>query len=155
MKKALSVVLAMLMVFSMVGVMAFAEGETDTSNLVTYKFLNDDGTVYSVFQVAAGVENFDMTECIPEEPTKADTETTRYIFKHWILVENPEDTEGVVYYRGTIEAPTADMAGQELLFKAVYSTEDISARQSFWNFIESLFERINLLFEYFALVFQW
>ena len=27
--------------------------------------------------------------------------------------------------------------------------------QSFWNFIESIFERINMIFEYFAEIFNW
>lgn len=144
MKKALSVVLAMLMVFSMVGVMAFAEGET---RYITYTFLDEDGSLIKEFQMAED-SNVIITTLVPDEPVKPDTEDTRYIFKHW------EAEDGTIYYKSTIKNPTADTP-DTVTFKAVYSEEDISSRQSFWNLIESIFERINLIFEYFAAIFQW
>ena len=148
MKKALSVVLAMLMVFSMVGVMAFATDETATeTKYVTYKFLNDDGTLIKEFQMAVD-SNVVITTLVPEEPVKAETEDTRYLFKYWV------DKDGTIYYRSTIKNPTADTP-DEVVLTAVYSEEDISGRQSFWSLVESIFERINRIFEYFAAIFEW
>ena len=148
MKKALSVVLAMLMVFSMVGVMAFAEGEEVSPDYARYVFLNDDGKVIKTFDVKIG-ENVTITQEIPEEPLKAETPEARYIFKHWV------DENGTIYHRSTIKAPTENDGGKTFTYTAVYSVEDISVRQSLWNLIESIFERINRLFEYFATIFEW
>lgn len=146
MKKALSVLLSVLVIFSMVGVMAFAEGEATEGNLVTVVFKDGDNVLASI-QVVPGTN---LTQYAPEEPTKPATEETEYIFKGWDYVECETDGDRVYYSAGL---PT--VGEEDMTFVAVYSENDISGYQSFWNFVESLFERINRLFEYFAEIFQW
>ena len=143
MKKALSVVLAILVAFSMFAVVAAAETEADLSQAVKVTFvISEDPLVEEVVYLKAGEI---ITEYTPENPTKADTDTTRYTFKGW---QSSED--GQLYYKSTIPNPTADVT-----YTAVFSEEDISSRQSFWNLVESIFERINMIFEYFAIIFNW
>ncbi len=149
MKKTLAVILSMLMIFSMVGVMAFAEDEA--TNIVTYVFINEGQEIKRI-EVDPFADAFvTMTPHIPENPSKPNTETTEYIFKGWVL----EGGDGTVYYQTTIPAPTQADAGKTFTYVASYSENDISGYQSFWNFVESIFERINLLFQYFAEIFQW
>lgn len=143
MKKALSVILSMLVIFSMVGVMAFAADEA----LVNVVFLDDNGETIHNVQLAEGTN---ISSYAPENPSKPDTDTTEFIFKGWDYVESETDGDRLYYKNGL---PTA--TGETMTFKAVYSENDISGYQSFWNLIESIFERINRLFEYFAEIFQW
>lgn len=143
MKKALSVLLSMLMIFSMVGVMAFAEGEETETVLV--EFINEGQVIASIEAVPGTILN----KYAPEYPTKEDTETTRFTFKGWECSE-----DGKLYYaNSTLPVPAEGQT--KITFTAVYSEEDLSDRMTFWNFIESIFERINLIFEYFATVFSW
>lgn len=143
MKKALSVLLSVLVVLSMFSVMAFAEG---TEPPITVKFVDDDGTtVIKEIKVEAGAI---LTQYAPENPVKPDVEgETEYTFKGWVA------EDGTIYYANTL--PTPDGSDLEVVFTASYSAKDVSGYQSLWNFIESIFERINKLFEYFATVFQW
>lgn len=150
MKKTLSIVLAMLMIFSTMGVMAFAQ---DEAQKVTYIFKNGDNTVATV-TVVDSISAQELIPNIPASPVKEDTETTRYTFKGWKL---EGDDSGALYYQTTIPVP-ADMpegAASPYVFVAEFSEEDISGRQSFWNFIESIFERLNMIFAYFAEIFGW
>lgn len=143
MKKALSVLLSVLVVLSMFSVMAFAEG---TEPPITVKFVDDDGTtVIKEIKVEAGAI---LTKYAPENPVKPDVEgETEYTFKGWVA------EDGAIYYANTL--PTPDGSDLEVVFTASYSERDVSGYQSLWNFIESIFERINKLFEYFATIFQW
>ena len=144
MKKALSIVLAMLMIFSTVGVMAFAEGETATDK-ITYIFKVDDNVVQQ-FEIDP-TEVKDLKNHL-EVPTKESTETTEYIFKGW------KGENGVTYYPEAVPVRVED-AGKTLTFTAEFSSKEITATQSFWKLVESIFARINLIFEYFAKIFEW
>lgn len=140
MKKALSVVLSMLVIFSMVSIMAFAAEPP-----ITVKFVDYDGTVIQEVKV---VEGTILTEYAPANPVRPDVEgETEYTFKGW------RGEDGNLYYQSTL--PTPDGSDLEVIYTAEYSEKDVSGYQSFWNFIESIFERINKLFEYFAEVFNW
>lgn len=143
MKKALSVLLSVLVVLSMFSVMAFAEG---TEPPITVKFVDDDGTtVIKEIKVEAGAS---LPQYAPENPVKPDIEgETEYTFKGWVA------EDGITYYANTL--PTPDGSDLEVIFTASYSAKDVSGYQSFWKFIESIFERINKIFEYFAIVFNW
>lgn len=145
MKKALSVLLSMLMIFSMVGVMAFAEGEED--KFAHYVFVVDD-EIFNEFDLVPESET--QISTLIDNPAKADTETTRYIFKGWVLKDDETET---LWYASTIPAPKAEDAGKTFVYTAVFSEEDLTERQTFWNLIESIFERINKIFEYFAEIF--
>ncbi len=144
MKKALSVLLSMLVIFSMLGVVAYAEGE---ENLVTVEYYNE-GSLIKTVKVAPGTI---IDEYVPANPSKPATETEEYIFKGWRC-----DLDNKLYYEETVQYIFEDCeAGSTVRFYAEYSVKDIGSRQSFWNFIESIFERINLIFQYFAKIFEW
>ena len=150
MKKVISVLLSMLMIFSMVGVMAFAEDAENSGNTVV-----DKATVTVIFYDEDGVTKLEEIRLEPNEelstkiknPEKADTETTRYIFKGW------QAKDGTIYYQSTLPTPTEADENTTIEYVAVYSKEDLTQRQTFWNLIESIFERFNLLFQYFAEIF--
>ena len=145
MKKTLALILAILVAFSMFSVATFAEGEAADDGLVTVKFLDDDGTEIKVFRVVAGQY---ITSYIPANPEKADTETTRYTFKGW-----RSDFDGELYYSNS--SVTIPAAYDTVTFIAEYSEKDISGRQNLMQFFKSIFERINLIFEYFATIFNF
>ena len=148
MKKALSLILAILVAFSMFAVVAAAEGETgdDLSNTVKVTFvISEDPYVAEVVYLARGEM---LTQYTPENPVKQDTDTTRYTFKGW-----KSSADEKIYYKSTIPTPDADT--YQITYTAVFAEEDISGRQSFWNLIESIFERINKIFAYFAIIFNW
>ncbi|MBQ8503700.1 MAG: hypothetical protein IJ491_05415 [Clostridia bacterium] len=144
MKKALSVLLSVLVIFSMVGVMAFAAEEP----AITVQFKDWDGKVVKEIQVDSGTI---ITQYAPENPERADTDDTDYTFAGW------RGEDGELYHKSTF--PTPVLAEGEttktVVYTAEYTEKDTSGYQSFWNFIESIFERINMLFEYFAEVFNW
>ena len=135
MKKALSVVLALIVALSMFSVMAFA------GDLVNVKFVVDGATKADV-SVEAGTI---LTQYVPEVIQEYETDTTRYTFKGW-----QAEGDDTIYYSNTLPKAEADV-----VYVAVYAEKDISGNQSFWNFIETLFERLNLLFEYFATIFNF
>ncbi len=139
MKKALALILSLLVAFSMLTVAAFAEGD-----LVTIKFVDSDGKGIKTVQVAPGTL---MTPYVPENPEKADTETTRYTFIGW---KSSVDTDEEPYSKNTVPNARVDVT-----YTATYSEKDISQNQTLWNFIESIFARINLIFQYFAEIFRF
>ena len=149
MKKALAVVLSLLMAFSMFGVMAFAEGETTEELPPINVIFTVDGTVVQSVHVNSGEY---LTAYVPKTPTKADTDTTRYTFKGW-------KTEGddTIYYTSTLPVPTLEEGetSKTIEYYAVFAEEDISTNQSFLEFIKSVFERFNLILEYFATIFNF
>ncbi len=146
MKKALALALALLMTFSMFGVMALAAQEADPP--ITVKFMVDN-EIYKVVKVNSG-EN--LSPYLDSYPVKGDTDTTRYTFVGW-------QTEGDDnrYYNSTLPEPVLGEGEvtKEIVYTAVFSEEDISGRQSFLSFLGSIFERLNLLFEYFATIFNF
>ncbi len=161
MKKALSLVLALLVALSMFSIASFAAEEGDT---VEVKFVyqtpgvgegnSNPETVDPIEFNTVIIENGGAlpTGVVPDVPDQfegmIDGKTYRFTFKGWRC-----DANDKLYYDGTINF--AEIDADKVTFTAEYSTEDISSRQSFWNLIESIFERINKIFEYFAVVFNW
>lgn len=140
MKKALSIVLSLLVIFSMFSCVAFAADAT-----VTVQFVSD-GKVLKTDILHGG-----DAIIAPENPAKAATKTTEYTFIGWTEDENGE---GKVYQASNFGLVPSDLAdGTVITYYAQYAEGEVVVRQTFWNFIESIFERINLLFEYFAAVF--
>lgn len=149
MKKALSVLLSVLMIFSVIGFAVSAE-ETDPSEYVTVKFYNYDGTLLSEISVLPGTTEL-IRGNIPENPERAADDTAEYLFKGWVC-----NLDGETYYQNTVlVAVTGLEAGDVVEFHADYSATKKTTTQSFWKFVESVFERINLIFAYFAKIFEW
>lgn len=141
MKKALSIVLSLLVIFSVFSCVAFAASDAT----VTVQFVSD-GKVLKTDSLHAG-----DAIIAPANPSKAATETTEYTFVGWTEDENGE---GKVYQASNLGLVSDDLAdGTVITYYAKFAEGEVVVRQTFWNFIESLFERINLLFEYFAAVF--
>jgi len=142
MKKAFSVLLSVLVIFSMVGVMAFAAEPPITVNFVDY-----DGKVLKTINVLPGAQ---INEYVPANPERADTDTTDYTFAGW------KDENGNLLHKSTIPVAPQLAEGEAtktVTYTASYTEKDTTGYQTFWNFIESIFERINMLFQYFAEIF--
>lgn len=167
MKKTLSVILAVILMFSAVSVMAFAEDAVQTEEeLITVKFYwdiadLDGGEPKNVVQIAAGenlVEHFSWYDCRPETPVKESTETTKYTFDIWEEYRMGDDGNWIATgnegYTGTLKLPADAENGDEIIFVAKYYEEEIKENVSFWALIASIFARFNQIFEYFAKVFE-
>lgn len=145
MKKTLAMLLAVLVALSMFSVAAFAaEGD------VTVQFKNDGVVIDEVTLTAGSIDA--IGPHIPENPVKASDGEYTYTFKGWQL---EGDDSGALYQKNTIKTPGAEYAGETIIYVAVFSAEEIVETQTFWNFIESIFERINLIFQYFAEIFRF
>ena len=145
MKKTLALILAVLVAFSM---FSFATIAAD-GDLVNIKFMNN-GKVYHSIDVRPGEA---LTPYVPADPTREpDVDAngkvvTEYIFKGWAISEDSD----VLYFKNTLPA-----AGEEdVTYMAIYSAKEVRESQTFWEFIESIFARINLIFEYFARIFDF
>ena len=79
MKKALAVLLSVLVAFSMFTVMTFAAGSTAEPTPITIKFVVDDTTVREI----AVKDGEILTPYAPENPAKESTDTTKYTFAGW------------------------------------------------------------------------
>ena len=156
MKKALALVLSLLVAFSMFSVVSFATeadveeiepGTQISEGYVKIEFVKD-GLVVRTLKAKLGVSI--PADLVPEVEKEYYLETEdgkeyKYTFTGWT-----SNVDGKPYYAGTIPAAAANVQ-----YTATYMEEDYSERQSFWQFVESIFERINLLFEYFATIFNF
>lgn len=151
MKKTLAMLLAVLVALSMFSVAAFAEDSVAT----------EAGKVTVIFKVEADAKDYktiifdvtgndSITSLVPENPTKASDGKYDYTFKGWVI---EGDESGNIYYKDSIPTPTAEDAGKTITYIAAFKTEPVKKTQTFWNFIESIFERINLIFRYFENIF--
>lgn len=157
MKKALSIVLSVLVIFSMFSMaVSAAPGEDYNENIVTITF-KVEGEVYKEIKVMPGalfneylIEG-GVAELVP--PTKASTETTKYIFRCWV-----NEADGSEGQPGTFPAAPKAEEGETQITQVTYVADftpvDIIENQTFWAFLQSIFERINKIFEYFAKVFE-
>ncbi len=172
MKKTLALILSILVAFSMFTVAAFAEGETEDTNtelnnLVKVVFIDSDKeTVISTVYVSYGDA---LIPYAPENPVKEADENTKYTFEGWISnipVNGAADNS--VYYRNTLPTvPSKDNLDVATLtyeneayngcivYTAEYMETPITNNQTFWKFVQSIFARINLIFEYFATIFDF
>ncbi len=156
MKKALAVVLSVLVVFSMFSMAVSAATVPVEGAKVTVEFVDLDGKQialvgYADIKDSEAVDFPEIEDKIErdEKQTDGTTKKYRYTFQGW--KSNKDDTK--LYYAGTLSKHPS-VTGH-IVLRAQYAQEDLSGRQSFWQFIESLFARINVLFEYFATIFNF
>ena len=147
MKKTLSLILAVLLLFS-VGAMSVS-----AANLVTVNFVVDDVIVYTIETLPEEifVDRLQQGEQALKTPVKAPDETYEYTFKYWECKEL-----GVTATTGNIPAVGDPAEGHPsvITYEAVFAKEEIRQTQSFFKFLETIFARINMIFEYFAKVFE-
>ncbi len=152
MKKALAVLLSVLVAFSMFTVMTFAAGSTAETTPITVMFVVDDSIVREI-----AVKNGEiLTPFAPENPAKNSTDTTKYTFKGWQAQdENGNVLDEALYQKSTLPSPylAEGETSKTIIYKAVFTEKNIEGNQTFLGFIASIFERLNLLFRYFAEVF--
>lgn len=146
MKKALSILLSVLVVLSMFGMVAAAEDIPVSEDIVDVKFMVDEQVIYEL-QVKPGIIFVSRLDALGV-PEKESTETTKYTFMYW------ENEHGNHFTTGNIPAVDENFEGEEIIYKAVFAEEDIVENQSFFKFLQTIFERINMIFEYFAKVFE-
>lgn len=139
MKKTLALILAMLVAFSMFSVAAVA-----TDNLVSVQFVDYDGKEIQSSSVTIGES---ISAYAPNDPVRENTDKAEYTFAGW-KSNNPEDTK--VYSKYQLPAAT-----ENVIYTATYSEEKVTAGQNLLQFFRSIFERINLIFQYFATIFNF
>ncbi len=140
MKKTLALILAVLVAFSMFSVAAVA-----ADDLVSVQFVDYDGKEIKISHVIVGE---DISAYAPkEDPARENTDKVKYTFAGW-KSNNPDDTK--VYSKYQLPAATEDV-----VYTATYSEEKITAGQNLLQFFRSIFERINLIFQYFATIFNF
>lgn len=152
MKKALAVLLSVLVAFSMFTVMTFAADSTADPTPITIKFVVDDGVVREI-----AVKNGEiLTPYAPENPAKNDTETTKYTFKGWQMQDkNGNVLDEKLYQKSTLPAPylAEGETSKTIIYKAVFAEKNIEGNQTLLGLFASIIERINMLFRYFAEIF--
>ena len=141
MKKIIAVLLSVIMLFSVVSIAVFAEGEEDVKTYYTITFVDYDGTHLGSRQVAEG----GIVDA-PENPSRAATDKTEYIFKGWKSSNGDENV-----YSG----PTLPRATEDVTYTAVYAEKEIKEYLTFWKLVASVLERINKIFEYFNKIFDF
>ena len=151
MKKTLALVLTVLLAFSMFSMAASAA-------TTKVRFVDLYGKEIKTIEYDYAAEGKLAAADFPEVDTNYErdelqedgsTKKYEYTFKGWRC-----DACGDLHYPSTFSS--ADHAKYtEVLLSAEYAKEDKSGNQSFWQFIESLFARINVLFEYFATIFNF
>ena len=139
MKKTLALILAMLVAFSMFSVATVA-----ADNLVSVQFVDYDGKEIQSSSVTIGDS---ISACAPDNPVRENTDKAEYTFIGW-KSNNPEDTK--VYSKYQLPAAT-----ENVIYTATYSEEKVTAGQNLLQFFRSIFERINLIFQYFATIFNF
>jgi hypothetical protein len=140
MKKALALLLSVLVALSMFSVAAFA-----TEGLVKITFLADDGTtIKKVLEVNPGAIFTGDIPANPEAPVNPE-EGYEYTFAGW-----RSSLDDKLYYEGTMNP-----ASEDVTYTAEFTSKKVKETQSFFKFLESIFERINLIFQYFAEIFRF
>ncbi len=149
MKKALSVLLAVLVAFSMCSVFAFA---ADEQTPITVRFINDGKPIKEVSVQNGAI----LTSSTPDNPTKESTETTKYVFAGWQAQDEAGNVlDETLYQKSTIPSPylAEGETTKTICYVAIYTEKDITGNQSLLAFIQSIFARLNMIFEYFAKIF--
>ena len=146
MKKTLSLLLAVLMIFSVCSfTLASAEGEAATVKIIFYDY---DNTVIEEKMVVPGGK-FTGPAAAPARPNevKDDVEYV-YTFKGWAKLVDGVADESQLYYTQTF-----DFVEEDTQYIAVYSVEEREPIMTFWNLIEMIFSKFNEIFEYFFKIF--
>ena len=142
MKKIIAVLLSVLLLFSALSVVSFAEGEVEEKPIYKITFVDYDGTPLGSRQVPQG-----GIISAPENPARAEDKENKieYIFKGW-----SSDGGAPTYSGNTLPLATADVT-----YTAVYAENKKGDNLTFWQLVASIFARINKIFEYFNKLFDF
>ena len=173
MKKVLSVFVAAIMLFTCFGVMAYAEDGGEIKDPATAKFTylvptydangNANGaektTITVLFENNSVFTSDLMNTWLRDMPKQvvyqydvdeygsSRKETVTYTFDYFTIEGHDE---GERYkFEGTGEKVMTD----GVVFVANYTKKDTGDTVTFWELVQSIFARINLIFEYFAEIF--
>lgn len=149
MKKALSVLLAVLMMFSLCSV-AFAKDSEDSASKqqVVLTFLNHDLTTYET-KVAYANEKFTGPAVSPTRANETiDGKEYSFKFRGWAEYNNGEVGEKIY------NTQTFDYVSADTTYIAVYAKEEVEEIMTFWNLIQMIFSKFNMIFEYFFEIFK-
>ncbi len=142
MKKIIAVLLSVIVLFSAISVVSFAEDETEVTPIYKITFVDYDGTALGSRQVPQG-----GIISAPENPTRAEDKENKieYIFKGWSA------DGGATTYSGN----TLPLATEDVTYTAVYAENKKSDNLTFWQLVASFFARLNKIFEYFNKIFDF
>ena len=174
MKKVLAVFLAAIMMLSCFGMAAFAEGGEEIKVPIEITFVYyvntydengvangikeeklvqtmEKGTAISAEQMNSWINDimpkkvsYDYT--VNEDYTTR-TETRSYTFMYFTV--EGQDSSIRYTFEGTDETPI----NEDCIFVAQYEEKDTIDNYTFWEFVQSVFARINKIFEYFSEIF--
>lgn len=143
MKKALSVFLAVLMIFSVFGATVAFAAEEEEKTYYTVTFIYIQGNNEEITEIRRVAEG--ETVIAPNYPVRSDSSKVRYTFKGWQAEGDPK-----LYHQNTIPPVTADVT-----YVAVYSEQPINEETlSFLSVITYIFSQFNRIFEKLAEYFS-
>lgn len=142
MKKVLSVILTAVMLFSVVAVAFTASADFEIPVIYIIEFYNEDNVLISTERYPEGFEFGAAAKRLEPDSYKDEDGVTHY-FKGW-----RSSVTGEV--RTSSKLPSARY---NVEYYAVYETQDNSGNQTFLQFIQSIFHRINMVFEYIWTIF--
>lgn len=174
MKKVLAVFLAAVMMLSCFGMAAFAaDGEEIKVPIeVTFKYLvntyDENGVANGVKEttfvqtmekgtvITAEQMNSWVNDIIPKKVTYDYTVTEDYTTRtesvtHTFMYFTVEGEDSSIRY--TFEGTGTNTVDESCTFVANYEVKDTIDNYTFWEFVQSVFARINKIFEYFSEIF--
>ncbi|MBQ5968667.1 MAG: InlB B-repeat-containing protein [Clostridia bacterium] len=139
MKKLIAVLLAVLMLFSVISIIAAAEDEETVTYLVVFK--DHDGTVLSEQTVESG-----KYPTQPTPPTRPqDEDGTTYVFTGWYSSADHQ----------TYKAGTVPVVKEDVTYTATYqasAAEEVGT--TLLSFFASIFSRTSRIFEQITKIFE-
>lgn len=142
MKKALSLLLAVLMIFTVSSATLASAAD------VTIIFYDHNNALIEKIEVEKG------TAIVPPAyPDRAavvheDGSKTEYTFAGWAKYDGTNIDTSKYYYSQDLK-----VAEESAQYIAVYSEKTTDAPMTFWNLIEMIFSKFNAIFEYFYIIF--
>ena len=150
MKKCLSVLLAVLMLFSMASILAFADDETTTYE-ITFIAYDEEGEelMHEVVTTAAGARP--LAPRNPVRPNGADG--TEYTFRGWMRADDTAEEPEV--YSPYLLPEASENVTYKAVFEVTKEGKDSSDTISLFGFLTSIFSRLNKIYARLIYIFKY